>query len=166
MKFRHILLIAGACGILLNSCGALRESREERQAHLERQATQVSQAICEGTFLVSIDRMIPHTGSVRQVSQYSVEVKDNVLTSYLPYFGQARQASFNGGNALDFKTEMNAYVVKPIEDGYRIQIQANTKEDRFLYTLNIYNDGSVTLDVLSDNRDPITYMGQFEFERE
>ena len=61
---------------------------------------------------------------------------------------------------------MNAYVVTPIEDGYRIQIQANTKEDRFLYTFNIYNEGSVTLDVLSDNRDPITYLGQFEFERE
>ena len=50
-----------------------------RQARLERQATQVAQAIREGNFLVSIDRMIPHTGAVRQVSQYSVQIKDNVL---------------------------------------------------------------------------------------
>ena len=166
MKLRHILLIAGVCSALLAGCGTLRESREERQARLERQSTLIAQAVREGNFLVSIDRMIPHTGSVRQVSQYSVQVQDNVITSYLPYFGQARKASFSGGNALDFKTEMSAYVVTPIEDGYRIRIQANTKEDRFIYTFNIYNEGSVTLDVLSDNRDPITYMGQFEFERE
>lgn len=165
MKIRHIFLL---CSLLVlgTACGTLRETREERAARLQRQATQVAEAVREGNFLVSIDRMIPHTGAVRQVSQYSVKVEENVITSYLPYFGQARKASFNGSNALDFKTEMNAYVVNPIKDGHRIQIQANTKEDRFLYTFQIYDDGSVTLDVLSDNRDPITYMGQLEFERE
>ena len=165
MKIRHILLLCSMM-VLGTACGTLRETREERAARLQRQASQVAEAVREGDFLVSIDRMIPHTGAVRQVSQYSVKVEDNVITSYLPYFGQARKASFNGGNALDFKTEMNAYVVTPVKDGYRIQIQANTKEDRFLYTFQIYDDGSVTLDVLSDNRDPITYMGQMEFERE
>ena len=68
MNLRHIFFIIGICGTLLAGGGTLRESREERQARLERQATQVAQAIREGNFLVSIDRMIPHTGAVRQVS--------------------------------------------------------------------------------------------------
>ena len=101
MKIRHISLL---CSLLVlgTACGTLRETREQRAARLQRQATQVAEAVREGNFLVSIDRMIPHTGAVRQVSQYSVKVEDNVITSYLPYFGPARKASFNGGNSLDF----------------------------------------------------------------
>ena len=113
MKIRHIFLL---CSLLVlgTACGTLRETREQRAARLQRQATQVAEAVREGNFLVSIDRMIPHTGAVRQVSQYSVKVEDNVITSYLPYFGQARKASFNGGNGEYHEIEMESFGTIPL----------------------------------------------------
>lgn len=166
MKTRHFLMLMTA-GLLLAACGTLRETPAERRAREERESALVTEAVRNGDFHIDIDRMIPFSGAVRSVNGYSIVIKEKkTIASALPYFGQARRASFNGSNAMDFKADMASYQYAEIKDGYMLRVLVNTKEDRFQFDFQIYNDGAVTLDVHSDNRDPITYMGTLLFENE
>ena len=76
-----VVLAVSGCGVLGG------ETREERSAREAREARMVVDNIQSGHFKVLIDRMYPLRGSSKYVSSYSVEVKDGVLISYLPYVG-------------------------------------------------------------------------------
>lgn len=71
-----------ACAVL---CGCA--TSEERAAQKAEMARNVTKALNERNYKISILRMNPMRGSSRSVSYgYSVEVRNDTLFSYLPYF--------------------------------------------------------------------------------
>ena len=149
------------------SCGILGESREEKVARQAREARMVDDNVRGGDFVIDIDRMIPLRGVSQHVSTYSVRVKDGVLTSHLPFIGQAWRVPFGGGHALNFTAEIGSYTVVPLEkEGYQVRIYVKTDEDEHLYLLYIYPNGRASLDVHSGNRDRISYTGVMDFYSE
>ena len=164
---RRTTIIALVLGIILQGCGVLSESREDRAVRLEREAQMVSEGVETGNFKVNIDRMIPHRGSARHVDNYSVKVKDGHIVSYLPYFGRAWDLPYGGGHGLNFEADIQESDVFREPDGsYTVRLLIKTDEDTHVYTFQIYRNGSTSLLVQSKNREPINFTGDFSFVTE
>ena len=157
-----------AAALMVAGCGVLStETREERAAREIREAQLVREYVQSGHFKVRIDRMYPARGMSRMVNDYSVEVKDGVLDSYLPFFGEVWRAPYGGGHGLNFKADIGHYSVdQSRRDGYDVRIYVKTDEDEHWYLLTVFDNGRVSLDVQSVNRDRISYSGMIDFPAE
>ena len=154
-----------AAALAVSACGILgSETKEERAAREAREAQMVRQAVQAGDFTIDIDRMYPLRGTSKIVSTYSVQVKDGVLISHLPYIGVAWRVPYGGGHALNFDAPIANYsVVQSRKDGYEVRIYVKTDEDEHLYRLLVFDNGTASLDVQSGNRERISYSGRFDF---
>ena len=156
-----VLLTVAGCGVLST------ETREEKAAREIREAQQIREFVETGSLKVRIDRMYPIRGTSRSVNDFSLEVKDGILNSYLPYFGQVWRAPYGGGHGLNFKAEIGHYsVARTRNDGYDVRIYVKTDEDEHWYLLTVFDNGRVSLDVQSVNRERISYSGLVEFPAE
>ena len=85
--------------ILWSNCA----TSEEKAAQMAELSANVTNALNNRDYKIAIDRMYPMRGSSRYVSfGYSVEVRNDTLISYLPYFGRAYNVPYGGGKGLNF----------------------------------------------------------------
>ena len=145
---------------LMESCA----TSEERAAQAAEKAQQVSAALAQRHFKIGIDRMYPMRGTPRSVSfGFSVEVKGDTLVSYLPYFGRAYHVPYGGGKGLNFSERISSYNEWQLKKGQRhIEIGLANDEDTYLYTIEVFTNGSATSDVLARERERISYSGVME----
>lgn len=151
--------------LLLQGCGVLTESRTDKAARLEREAALVVQGVESGDFKVDIRFMIPLGSPSRNVTSYSVTVKDGHIVSHLPYMGRAWDLPYGGGHGLNFEADIQDSAVYREPDGsYTVRLLVRTDEDSHVYTFEIFPNGSTTLLVQSKNREPITFRGEVIFD--
>ena len=163
MKKWIVCLLAAVLG--LGSCNILRETPHEREARMQREAQMVLENIQAGEFTIDITRMYPLRGTARSVTGQSVTVKDGVLHSGLPFFGQAWRVPYGGGHALNFQAPIRSYsVAAHPKGGYVVNLYVKTDEDEHVYQFRIFENGGTSLDVQSGNRDRISFSGEMLFE--
>ena len=135
-----ILLGSSACA-MLSGCA----SAEERAAR-------------------AANRIYPMKGSSRSVSYgYSVEVRNDSLISYLPYFGGAYNVPYGGGKGLNFSERIGSYRESQKNNGERqIEINVTNEEDTYIYLIKVFSNGNSSIDVTSRQRDHISYSGELE----
>ena len=101
---------------------------------------------------------------IQLTAPYYVEVRNDSLISYLPYFGRADYVPYGGGKALDFAVPILRIDIthneKKQRDTYYIEVQ--TDEDYHFYELQLYSNGRASLDVRSRQRDLIRFEGYKE----
>ena len=138
---------------------------EERAARAAEQAKAVKTALQERNYQIAVNRMYPSRGASKIVSSgYSVEVRNDSLFSYLPYFGRAYDVPYGGGNGLNFSAPIRNYKESQTKSDLRhIEIDVQNDEDTYLYTLDIFDNGSADINVRSRQREPISFSGQMEF---
>lgn len=138
---------------------------EERAARAAEQAKAVKAALQERNYQIAVNRMYPSRGASKIVSSgYSVEVRNDSLISYLPYFGRAYDVPYGGGNGLNFSAPIRNYKESQTKSDLRhIEIDVKNDEDTYLYTLDIFDNGSADINVRSRQREPISFSGQMEF---
>ena len=104
-------------------------------------------------------------GNSRNVSYgYSVEVRNDTLISYLPYFGRAYNVPYGGGKGLNFSERIGSYHETQQSNGARlIDIELKNDEDIYQYTIKVFDNGNSSIDVQSRQRDPISYSGEMVF---
>ena len=151
-----------ACAVL---CGCA--TSEERAAQKAEMARNVTKALNERNYKISVLRMNPMRGSSRSVSYgYSVEVRNDTLFSYLPYFGRAYNVPHGGGKGLNFSHPIENYQEYQKKNGQRhIEIGLTNEEDTYLYTIEVFDNGNSSVEVWSRQRERIFYTGMMEFER-
>ena len=165
MKKWIVCLLAAA--LAFGSCAALRETTQERHAREVREAQMVLENLQAGDFTIDITRMFPLRGSSRSVTGHSVTVKDGVLYSGLPFFGQAWRVPYGGGHALNFQAPIRNYsLASHPKGGYVVTLYVKTDEDEHVYQFRIFENGSTSLDVQSGNRDRISFSGEMLFAAE
>ena len=165
MKKWIVCLLAVA--LAFGSCAALRETTQERHAREVREAQMVLENLQAGDFTIDITRMFPLRGSSRSVTGHSVTVKDGVLYSGLPFFGQAWRVPYGGGHALNFQAPIRNYsLASHPKGGYVVTLYVKTDEDAPVYQFRIFENGSTSLDVQSGNRDRISFSGEMLFAAE
>ena len=149
--------------VMLSGCA----TAEERAARAAEQAKAVKAALQERNYQIAVNRMYPSRGASKIVSSgYSVEVRNDSLISYLPYFGRAYDVPYGGGNGLNFSAPIRNYKESQTKSDLRhIEIDVKNDEDTYLYTLDIFDNGSTDINVRSRQREPISFSGQMEFKK-
>ena len=154
-----ILLGSSVCA-MLSGCA----SAEERAARAAEQAAKVTEALKARDYKIVVNRMYPMKGSSKSVSYgYSVEVRNDSLISYLPYFGGAYNVPYGGGKGLNFSERIGSYRESQKNNGERqIEINVTNEEDTYIYLIKVFSNGNSSIDVTSRQRDHISYSGELE----
>lgn len=152
-----ISFVVCACSTLTNA------ERAERDA---KKAQAVEKALAERHYKVEINMMNPRRGRAVNVSpDFSLEVKGDTLVSYLPYFGRAFSVPYGGGKGLNFTAPISEYhSAKGRKGATLITMKAVNEEDVYSFRLEIFNNGSTSIDLTARERESISYSGQIEFE--
>ncbi|MBR3541686.1 MAG: DUF4251 domain-containing protein [Bacteroidales bacterium] len=155
------LLIVILSVLVLSGCA----SSEEKAAQMAEQAALVTRALNNREYKIAVDRMYPMRGSSRSVSfGYSVEVRNDSLISYLPYFGRAYNLPYGGGKGLNFSAPIGNYQEYMMRNGRRhIEIGVTNEEDTYLYTIEVFDNGNSSVEVRARQRERISYSGNVEF---
>ncbi|MBC7905109.1 MAG: DUF4251 domain-containing protein [Gemmatimonadaceae bacterium] len=109
----------------------------------------------------------PHTamllgGGVRQLTGgFELKVSKDKLIVYLPYFGRAYSAPLDPSRgALDFTSKSFLYeATERKKGGYDVIIRPKDGSDVQQMVLLISESGSASLQINSNNRQPISYNG-------
>ncbi len=141
--------------VLLAGCASMTPA--ERAA----KAQQVRTALDNRHYKVDVQMMFPRRGPSKNVtSDWSLEVKGDTLVSYLPYIGRAFNIPPGGGVGLNFTTTITNYQERMKKEGLRqIVIGATNDEDSYTYTLEVFDNGNVTIDVQPRERESIGFGG-------
>jgi hypothetical protein len=117
------------------------------------------------TFVVNT--IIPLRGESRQTtSSYDLRVAGDSVISDLPYFGRAYAAPIGGGGGFNFVSTKNIYTITPRKKGgWDILIRPDRQTDVREFRLTIFGNGSGSLQVTSNNRDPISFNGYISEKR-
>lgn len=159
-----VLFMSMACMIAIGlaACSGSRLTAAEKQQKAQRTAEVVAQKMNDRRFVIEIDYMNPKYGPSKHVSYgYSLEMKGDSIVSYLPYFGRAYMVPYGGGKGLDFTATISNWQLSQKKDGMQEGlVEVNNGEDRLFYRIDVYNDGTSSIDVWANERDPISYSGK------
>jgi hypothetical protein len=112
-------------------------------------------------FVFKAQTVLPMTGMSRQLtSEYDVRFLGDSVVAYLPYFGRAYSAGYGEGGGIDFTSTKFEYKVKERKKGgWDISIKPQDAKDVQALNFTISENGYASLQVTSNNRQPISYNG-------
>lgn len=162
MKTSSLILSGLFCLIAAQS--AMAQSRSEKKVQTERA---VKEAIVAKQYKISVNYMQPMRGGSRALtSDYSLEVKNDSVFSYLPYFGVGYNIPYGGGKGLAFKAPINEYETEFQKKGKtKIFFKTANEEDKYEYCLTIYPSGSTSIHVQPTNRQAISFSGDIDIKK-
>lgn len=141
---------------------------KNKQKTKERMKETVKKEITSGNYKIEVNTAIPmRGGNIILSSRYSLEIKNDSVFSYLPYYGRAYSIPYGGGNGLDFQAPIKEYKMKVDKKGTaHIKLATRSPEDLFEYHIKIFNNGSTTINVSMQNRESINFIGDLVIEKE
>ncbi len=151
MMLLLLMMVAGSLTLYAQS------SKEKKQ----QEAKAVKEKVVSKNYKTEVSVAYPLSGRMRNLtSLYSLEVKNDSVFSYLPYFGRAYSIPYGGGQGLIFNAPIDSYEMEYGKKGEaRVKLVARNSEDRFQFSLSIYSNGSVSINVNMQNRESIGYSG-------
>jgi len=150
-----------AVALILTACSAERSAA--RQAERQRVARQVEQLIDSHRFSVTATAMRPLRGGRHTLTQgYGIDLKDDMVTVFLPYVGEVRQATYGTGVSLNFTSPVGNYQERRTTDRTYIAFTVINQGYKHAVRLEIFNNGKCSIDVDASHIDPISYEGYME----
>lgn len=154
--FRSFAVALLAALFSLPACGISAQTPEEKEAD----AQTIRKMLDKRSYQIDVNYMIPQRGEAQSVSSFSLTVDGSTIVSQLPYAGQAWSIPYGGGKGLNFKGKIDSYEDKgSLKDGRTIVLGVKNDEDSYVYTLNVYDNGTVYIHVACHNRDSISFNG-------
>jgi hypothetical protein len=138
-------------------------TKQERAERLAQTRQSIMEALANRQMRIEVRSMnTVRYGSKIVTPDFFLELRGDTLRSYLPYLGVAHQAPMaSPSEGLNFETVMKSYhQSKPKPDLARLEIEAKTKEDFFVYHIEVYYTGKAFISVQSQHRDPISFDGE------
>lgn len=160
------LVLAGAVlGLPLAVSG---QNKAERKAE---KARKVQECLKADSFAIEVDNALTMGGrNVSLSSFYSLEVRNDSVFSRLPYYGRAYYVPYGGGQGLMFEAKMLDYKKTPgkgkKKGSCEIRFSARTPEDYYTFMIDVFGNGSASIHVTAQNRQPIDYLGEMTWEEE
>jgi hypothetical protein len=101
-------------------------------------------------------------------SQYQLIVTKDSVEAYLPYYGRAYTATMNPDDSgIKFKSKKFSYKADKKKKGaWVISMNFKDTKDTQSMTLNVSENGYATLNVNSNNRQPISFNGYLSEPKE
>ncbi len=113
---------------------------------------------------------ITDSNSAREVARGgidgSIEIKDTLLISNLPYFGNVHGVQTDPSQiGLNFESPTYEYLSSILYDGTaKILFNARRNNENFTYYIEIKPQGQAVVSVYSDRRSPASYSGELVFK--
>ena len=129
---------------------------------LAQDGKEIKNLVEDQNYVFIAQTALPSTGSSRQLSpDYTVKVSKDTIISDLPYFGRAYSApigKLDGGikftsNNFDYRKEVHK------KGGWDILIEPNDVREVQQLSFSISENGYTTLNVISTNRQAISFYG-------
>jgi len=150
------LLVLGSANVIAQSSKQQNENKKEQK---------INELINSQRYTFIPQTALPSRGASKTLtSEYELKIKNDTLVSYLPYFGRAYTASIGSTeNPLDFKTTDFKYTITDQKKGgWNITIVPKNAGDARQLILSVSQDGYASLQVISTNRDPISFNGYIQ----
>lgn len=147
-------------GTVLLACASSYLSKEEK----ERLKLEIATQIETRSFRVDTEQITPMGGRTIHLSSiYTLELDGDTARAFLPFFGRAYYASYGGSGGIKFEEKIEQYeaAMNKKGDGWDVRFRVNTREGyNYNFFLNIYDNGSVSFNVNSPQRSPVSFMGR------
>ncbi len=116
------------------------------------------------TFVFKAQSAWPLQGTVVQLTPgFDMKVVDDSINTYLPYFGRSYVAGYNTGGGISFTSTRFDYKLKEkSKGGWELVIKPSDAKDINEMTYAISSNGYATLQVISNNRQAISFYGVIE----
>lgn len=162
---KHKLILSFVALAIVSACGVSQQTAQRRVAEQNKVTQTVRQKLDGRAYQIDINYMVPLRGGAKAVSNYSVAVDESTIDSHLPYVGEARSVPYGGGKGLTFKDKIESYTDSGwVKDKRTIVVKVKNEEDSYIYTLEVFDNGTASVRVSSRNRDEISYMGRLIME--
>lgn len=115
-------------------------------------------------FTFVAESVSPNRGRFRMLtSRYDVKISSDSLVSYLPYFGRAYTAPIDPskGGIQFTSTDFSYDVTNNNSDKWNLSIKPKSGDVRQL-NFTIFANGSASLNVTSNSREPISFNGHLQ----
>jgi hypothetical protein len=122
----------------------------------------VQNIVSSKNFTFKAQSVLPMSGMSRQLtSEYDVKFLGDSIVAYLPYFGRAYAATYGSeGGGINFTSTQFEYKAKPRKKGgWDISIRPKDTKDVRELNFTISENGYGSLQVNSNNRQPISFQG-------
>ena len=135
----------------------------------EKQTAAIKKMVDDVNYVFKANMAIPQRGSSRQLTEeYDLKIVKDTVTAFLPYFGRAYVAPAPGTTegGIKFTSTNFNYNAKQKKNGsWDISIKPKDHNisdwrDVQQLMLSISTDGYASLQVISTNRDPISFDGE------
>ena len=144
-----MLLLALLVGLPTLSAQSKKEKKEQKKEA-------VKELIVSENYKIDVNTAMPMRGrSIPLTSLYSLEIRNDSVISYLPYYGRAYSIPYGGGNGLNFKAPLKEYNMK-----------LDKKGNKFDFRVKVYSNGSTSIDVNMQNRQSISFQGELDVKEE
>ncbi|MEO6406795.1 MAG: DUF4251 domain-containing protein [Ferruginibacter sp.] len=150
------------CIALFSNCSNQIASQD---MNIGSQQISLKNKIASKQFTFVAETAIPVRGGNRMLSSpYDVQVNGDTLTSYLPYFGRSNSTSIDPSDAgIKFMSTRFSYLVsRPKNNQWDILIKPQDFSSVSQFYLTIFSNGVASLNVNSNNRDPISFQGHIK----
>lgn len=121
----------------------------------------IEKAVTSKQFVFKARTVLPMRGASRSLTtEYEVRLLGDSVISHLPYFGRVYNATYGGSGGVDFastKFEYKAKVRK--KGGWDVTVETKDVKDRQQLNFFISESGYATLQVIDNNREPISFNG-------
>lgn len=135
---------------------------------LSEQKPKVASKINDKNYSMQFQRALPSRMQPRHLtSEYSLTIANDSANAYLPYFGYASSAHFSHSEAgIKFHEKMTNYVQKRNKrnDGWDIDFEVKSNTVSYVLRLTVFDNASTSLNVISFQRDPITFFGEMKLD--
>lgn len=154
-----MLLLALLVGIPTLSAQSKKEKKEQKKEAVKK-------LIVSENYKINVTTASPMRGrSVPLTSSYSLEIRNDSIFSYLPYYGRAYSIPYGGGNGLIFKAPIKEYTMSLDKKGNaRIEFSARNPEDHYQFSVKVFDNGSANVDVIMQNRQAISFLGELDLD--
>jgi hypothetical protein len=128
----------------------------------DKKQEDVVEMIKNQQYVFKAQTVFPAPARFQQLNyDYDVKISKDTMQSYLPYFGRAYTAPIDQTKGtLDFTSTKFEYQVEDRKKGgWNITVKPKDNREVQQYYFTIQENGSATLRVLSNNRQPISFNG-------
>lgn len=91
-----------------------------------------------------------------------IKFKPDFIKSEMPFFGRGFSGLGYGGSdtGLKFEGKPEKFTVTKQKKGYQIDVTVKGQQDFFNISLSVFSEGTATLNIISNNRESISYFGE------
>lgn len=164
MKANKLFILAGLIVLGSITSPATAQSKKEKKQKTEQA---VRRAIDVKDYKINVNQVTPMKGGSKHLtSNYSVEVRNDSIYSYLPYFGVAYNIPYGGGKGLNFNAPISEYTTEYSKKGNaKITLRLRNDEDNYIYNITVYPNGMSDIQVTPTNRQSISFSGEMDIKK-